>query len=124
MNDFFEQSIIYDIYGNLLNENQKNVYEYHIIDDLSFNEIGEELNLTRQAAYDLFKRANKKLYEFENKLGLYKRMKDIEHIANDIKNISKDNNQILSLTDKIIKITKMEEKYGSKNKIKKTRTCS
>lgn len=104
MNDIFEQSILYDIYGNLLNKNQKEVYEYHIIDDLSFNEIGEELNLTRQAAYDLYNRANKKLYEFENKLGLYKRMKEIEKYANDIKNISKDNKKILSLTDKIINL--------------------
>ena len=44
MDDIFKKSILYDLYGGLLSENQKTVYGYHVIDDLSFAEIGEELN--------------------------------------------------------------------------------
>ena len=121
MNDLFEQSILYDIYGILLDEKQRLVYEYHVIDDLSFNEIGEELNLSRQAVHDLFKRANKKLNDFESKLFLSKRLKDIEFYGNEILNICSDNH-IKSLSKKIISLTKMEDKYGGKNSFKKVGT--
>ena len=109
MEDFFKKSILFDIYGNLLSKNQKLVYEFHILDDLSFNEIGEELKITRQAAYDLFKTADKKLIEYENKLMLYKKFNDIEKIAKKIKNISFDK-KVINLLEEIINITKMEEK--------------
>ena len=109
MDDFFVKSILFDIYGNLLTKNQKLVYEFHILDDLSFNEIGEELKITRQAAYDLFKTADKKLIECEKKLLLYKRFNDIEKIAKKIKKISFDK-KVLNLLEEIINITKMEEK--------------
>ena len=120
MNDLIEQSILYDIYGVLLDEKQRLVYEYHVIDDLSFNEIGEELNLSRQAVYDLFKRANKKLNDFESKLFLSKRLKDIEVFGMEILNTCKDIH-IKSLSKKIISLTKMEDKYGGKNSFKKIR---
>ena len=120
MNDLIEQSILYDIYGVLLDEKQRLVYEYHVIDDLSFNEIGEELNLSRQAVHDLFKRANKKLNDFESKLFLSKRLKDIEVFGMEILNTCKDNH-IKSLSKKIISLTKMEDKYGGKNSFKKIR---
>lgn len=109
MEDFFKKSILFDIYGNLLSKNQKLVYEFHILDDLSFNEIGEELKITRQAAYDLFKTADKKLIEYENELKLYKKFNDIEKIAKKIKNISFDK-KVINLLEEIINITKMEEK--------------
>lgn len=123
MDNFFQQSVLYDIYGNLLDDKQKLVYEYHILDDLSFNEIGEELNLTRQAAYDLFSRADKKLKLFEEKLGLSKLLMKIEDIAEEIKIATTDNN-IKKLSEKIIKYTNMEEKNGSKDSFKKIRPHS
>lgn len=113
MDNFFQQSVLYDIYGNLLDDKQKLVYEYHILDDLSFNEIGEELNLSRQAAYDLFSRADKKLKIFEEKLGLSKLLMSIEDIAEKIKIATTDNN-IKKLSEKIIKYTNMEEKMAVK----------
>lgn len=118
MDNFFRQSVLYDIYGKLLDEKQQLVYEYHIIDDLSFNEIGEELNLSRQAAYDLFSRADKKLKSFEEKLGLSKKLIEIENLAEKIKMTTTDNN-IKKLSEQIINYTNMEEKNGSKNSFKK-----
>lgn len=101
MDDFFEKSILYDLYGGLLTKNQQVVYEYHVIDDLSFSEIGVELGISRQAAYDLYKLADKKLKEIDNKLMLSTRFKDIEKYAKSIKNSTKDKT-IISLSNKII----------------------
>ncbi|MBP3200636.1 MAG: hypothetical protein J6M39_03215 [Lachnospiraceae bacterium] len=107
MEEIFNKSILYDLYGGLLSKNQQLVYEYHVNDDLSFTEIGEELNMTRQAAYDLFKNADKKLKDIDKKLSLSSRFKDIEIIANSIndiasKNYTKSNNEkIINLSNKI-----------------------
>lgn len=105
MEEIFNKSILYDLYGGILSKNQQIVYEYHVIDDLSFTEIGEELNMSRQAAYDLFKNADKKLKEIDSKLELSMRFKDIEKLANEIKNAANGNKQIISLSNKIIKKT-------------------
>lgn len=114
MDDFLNKSILFDIYGNILKDNQKKVYEYHIIDDLSFNEIGEILGLTRQDCYDLFSRADKKLNEIDTKLNLKTKFINIENFAIKINQLSKDKD-IKSLSNKIINITKNGGKYGSKN---------
>ena len=105
MDEIFNKSILYDLYGGLLSKNQQIVYEYHVNDDLSFTEIGEELDISRQAAYDLYKNADKKLKEIDKKLELSIRFKDIEKIANDIKEIAAGNKQIVNLSNKIIKKT-------------------
>ena len=104
MDEIFNKSILYDLYGGVLSKNQQVVYEYHVIDDLSFTEIGEELNISRQAAYDLFKNADRKLKEMDKKLELSIRFKEIEKLANEIIKIS-DNKQINILSNKIIKKT-------------------
>ncbi|MBO6134225.1 MAG: transcriptional regulator [Lachnospiraceae bacterium] len=102
MEDIFKKSILYDLYGGLLSRNQKVVYEYHVLDDLSFSEIGEELKISRQAAYDLYKLADKKLKDIDSKLLLSERLKDIEKLATSIKKKTKDRT-IINLSDKIIK---------------------
>ena len=101
MDEIFEKSILYDLYGGLLSDNQKMVYEYHVNDDLSFSEIGDELKISRQAAYDLYKTADKKLKDIDKKLELSSRFKDIEKYASDIKK-STDDKKIINLSNKII----------------------
>ena len=105
MEEIFNKSILYDLYGGLLSKNQQTVYEYHVNDDLSFTEIGEELKMSRQAAYDLFKNADKKLRDIDKKLELSVRFKDIEKLANEIKKVADVDKQIISLSNKIIKKT-------------------
>ena len=105
MDEIFNKSILYDLYGGLLSKNQQIVYEYHVNDDLSFSEIGDELNISRQAAYDLFKNADKKLKEIDKKLELSTRFKDIEKLALEIKKVSNENQKIINLSNKIINKT-------------------
>ena len=105
MDDIFKKSILFDLYGGILGENQQRVYEYHVIDDLSFTEIGEELNISRQAAYELFKTADRKLKDMDKKLELSNRFREIEKLAKDIIKLSNDNAKIINLSNKIIKKT-------------------
>lgn len=109
MDDFFKKSILFDIYGGILNKKQKIVYEYHIIDDLSFNEIGKELNISRQAAYDLYLNADRKLIEIDEKLHLLKKFENIEEYANAIFKKT-DKLVIKKLSNKILNIVLKEDK--------------
>lgn len=63
---------LYDNYNALLTEKQRDVYELHEFSDLSLAEIAEKRGTSRQAVYDLLTRTQKKLEDFERKLGLTK----------------------------------------------------
>lgn len=75
------QTYLYDFYGELLNEHQQKIFEAFVFEDLSLGEIAEEQDISRQAVFDLIKRATKKLEEYENKLHLLQRFLELREKA-------------------------------------------
>lgn len=73
-----EISLLYDFYGQLLKEQQRQAVTLYYNDDLSLAEIAAELGITRQGVRDCIKRSENLLYNFEEKLGLYKRFGEVE----------------------------------------------
>lgn len=65
-----EQSLLFDFYGELLTDHQKEIYERFVADDLSLGEIAEEAGISRQGVHDLIKRCNHTLRGYEEKLHL------------------------------------------------------
>ena len=63
-------SLLYDFYGALLGESQREVMMMYHEDNLSLSEIADELGMTRQAVHYTLKKAEAKLEEFDNKLKL------------------------------------------------------
>ena len=63
-------SLLYDFYGALLNDAQKDIMELYHEDNLSLAEIADEMGTSRQAVHYTLKKAEKALEEFEAKLGL------------------------------------------------------
>lgn len=63
-----------DVYGPLLTEKQQAIISLYYEDDLSLSEIAEEMNVSRQAVYDLVKRAEQQLWQYETKLGLVEKI--------------------------------------------------
>ncbi|MCT4633795.1 MAG: YlxM family DNA-binding protein [Firmicutes bacterium] len=63
-------SSLFNFYGNLLTDKQKEILEQYCDFDLSLGEIAENLKISRQAVYDTVKRAEKVLESYEDKLGL------------------------------------------------------
>ena len=80
-------SILCDIYGSLLTDKQKDVLDLYYNDNLSLSEIAEEINITRQAVRDSIVKAEKKLYSFEENLGLMGKMKKQKEIIEDLNGI-------------------------------------
>ena len=64
MEEKLEQAYLYDFYGELLNEHQRQVYEDFVFNDLSLGEIASEEGISRQGVADLIKRFNKKLLDY------------------------------------------------------------
>jgi len=62
--------LLKDFYGPLLTEKQQNVLHMHYENDWSLSEIASNMNTSRQAVYDLLKRSESLLEEYEQKLGL------------------------------------------------------
>ena len=65
-----ELAYLYDFYGELLNEHQRQIYEDFVLNDLSLGEIAAEEGISRQGVHDLIKRCSKKLQDYEDKLHL------------------------------------------------------
>lgn len=90
---------LFDFYGKLLSEKQYLVIELYYINDLTLAEIGDELNVTRQGIFDLLKRSEQNLYQYEEKLGLVKKfyashidIKKIIKVSEELEYIAKQNN--------------------------------
>lgn len=88
MEKIFEQALLYDFYGELLNDHQKEIYEEYVLDNLSLSEIAEEHGISRQGVHDLIKRADKALNQYEAKLGLIRKFVNIKDKVNQINEIS------------------------------------
>lgn len=87
MNEILEQSLLYDFYGELLNDHQKEVYEQFVLDDLSLSEIAQEAGISRQGVHDLVKRCQKILEGYEEKLHLVEKFLSIKKKVGEIDNV-------------------------------------
>lgn len=85
MKDIYKSSLLYDFYGELLTQHQKEIYEDFILNDLSLGEIAMERGISRQGVHDLVKRCDKILNGYEEKLHLIERFSktkdDVEQIC-------------------------------------------
>lgn len=70
MNEIVMRALLYDFYGELLTENQKEIYEQFILEDLSLGEIAQERGISRQGVHDTIRRCEKTLEGYEKKLHL------------------------------------------------------
>ena len=76
--------ILYDYYGELLSDIQREYFEEYYFDNLSLSEISENDGKSRNAIHKGIKGSCSKLYEYENKLRLYEKRKKISKIINNI----------------------------------------
>lgn len=73
MEELVKLTELFDLYGPLLNEKQREVINFYYNEDLSLSEIAENTNKSKQAVSDLIQRSVDKLFEFEDELSLLKK---------------------------------------------------
>ena len=85
LDDTFLRTMLFDYYGDLLTDKQKEYYDLHYNSDLSLFEIAEMSGTSRQAVWDIIRRAEQALREYEAKTGLVaravKRRETVEKLA-------------------------------------------
>lgn len=112
LDEIVQLSILYDFYGELLNDRKKQIFEDYVLNDLSLSEIADLQGISRQGVYDVVKRCSQELKSYDDKLNLIKkfqiakekliRMKEIASEAE--KNNGKAiNHEIVTLADDILK---------------------
>ena len=94
MDKKIEISMLWQIYGALLTEKQKEYIDYYYNEDLSLAEIAQNDGITRQGVRDIIKKGEKKLFEYEEKLLFMKKTmnqeKQIENILAQLNKIHED----------------------------------
>ena len=115
----YRMALLYDFYGDVLTERQKEFYDLYYNEDLSLAEIAENNGITRQGVRDVIVRAEGILTDLEDKAGLIKRfhamqkqLQEIEQAAGEILERSHryDDPQLEALAVKIQDIAKLMEK--------------
>ena len=101
MDSIVEKSLLFDFYGELLTEHQKEVYSEYIQNDLSVTEMADLLGISRQGAHDMIRRCEKIMNDYEKKLSLlshYRKVKkmvsEIQQCAEELKNCEEEKAEI------------------------------
>ena len=111
MDKLLRCTLLYDFYGELLTEHQRQVYEDVVLNDYSCTEVAKEYDISRQGVHDMIKRTDKTLNEYEEKLHLVRKFMAVRENVNKINAIAKkitgeDNReavtQITHITETII----------------------
>lgn len=114
MDEILRRSLLFDFYGELLTDHQRNIYEAFDSEDMSLGEIAQQEGISRQGVHDLIRRTNGILEKYESKLHLVERFMQMQEqvgqirsLAGQLKEGEKELNQqridrIISLTDELI----------------------
>ena len=90
MEEILRQTLLYDFYGELLTEHQKQVYEDVVLNDYSLSEVAQSLSISRQGVHDMVKRSTWLLNEYEEKLHLVERFVDLRGKVGEIHKLTEN----------------------------------
>ena len=81
-NQTYRMTMLFDFYGELLTERQREFFDLYYNEDLSLAEIAENSGISRQGVRDVIVRAEAAMQEVEDKTGLIRRFYQMQqHIA-------------------------------------------
>lgn len=105
-NQAYRMAMLYDFYGDLLTERQKEFYDLYYNEDLSLAEIAENYGITRQGVRDVIVRAEAYLTEIEDKTGLIRRFHTMQGQLRELTDCAR---QVLVLNDRVLNSEELEE---------------
>lgn len=85
------RSMLFDFYGELLTDKQREYFDLRYNEDLSLGEIAEQSGISRQGVWDIIRRAETAMTEIEEKTGLIRRFLErnaqIDELAGQLKDL-------------------------------------
>ena len=99
MEDFVYYNNLFDIYSDLLTDNERDNFQDYYQEDLSLSEIADEKNVSRSAIQKTIKNVIDKLNSYEEKLHIYKKNMKISELldSNDIEQLKSDIREVLGI---------------------------
>jgi len=88
MEKIVEQTLLYDFYGELLTDHQRQIYEDVVLNDYSLSEVAQNQGISRQGVHDTIKRCSKILSDYEEKLHLIRKFVSIKEKVNKINTLT------------------------------------
>ena len=82
--DALEMTLLFDYYGELLTQRQRDCLDMRYNQDMSLGEIAQELGVSRQGVYDNLSRAETLLRNMEEKTGFLRRDEKVRSTAQQI----------------------------------------
>lgn len=114
-NQTYRMTMLYDFYGELLTDRQKEFFDLYYNEDLSLSEIAENSGISRQGVRDVIVRAEGIMQEIEDKTGLIRRfmqmkgnLNAIQEAAEELKTINYrqyEDPRVDTLVDSILQAT-------------------
>lgn len=101
-------TLLFDFYGQLLTEKQREFIDLYYGNDFSLGEIAENYNISRQAVYDSIKRAENVLNDYEKKLGLVTRFLNQRNKLSEVAKLLKES-ESEGKTEPVIKARRILE---------------
>lgn len=90
MEKIVAHGLLYDFYGELLTQHQRQVYEDAVYNDMSLAEIADIQGISRQGVHDLLKRCDKILEDYEQKLHLVERFESVKERVTQISHLTEE----------------------------------
>ena len=97
--DKIRLSMLYDFYGQLISEKQREAIEMYVNEDYSLSEVAENIGISRQGVREQIKHAESFLEKCEESLRLLERTKNISNDLNKLEESVKNDGK----TAKILK---------------------
>ena len=84
----YEMALLFDYYGSMLTEKQKEYFDMRYNQDLSLGEIGEIQGVSRQAVFDNLTRTENLLRRMEENIGCIKRDMQLRKALDEFRDIA------------------------------------
>ncbi len=102
MDKRFKLGYLFDIYGGLLTQKQQSILNMYLNEDLSLSEIAKLDNISRQAAFDLLKRSENVLLDYDKKLRLFDRYMENRTLLQELSALTPKDSQAESIIEKLL----------------------
>ena len=84
MDEAFFRTMLFDFYGELLTDKQREYFDLHYNEDLSLSEIAAGEGISRQGVWDIIRRAEESMRRYEDRTGLVARFARERQILDDL----------------------------------------
>lgn len=89
-NQTYRMTMLFDFYGEVLTQRQKEFFDLYYNEDLSLGEIAENYGISRQGVRDVIVRAENVMQEIEDKTGLLRRFMQMQDKLDAITKAARD----------------------------------